>query len=277
MTSTDFESEIPLLDNTILHSDASLQTDPADYVTKVDKSIDNSKKMCDKLTQYKFEHFFSENDHPNTSTTEPKKILKIKLPKRKKCKEKSINMDWSFTPFDVSFTVHEPPLNDSFGNLFDSANETNDPDQSFQINSEISSEEESYISEEETEITGRDNTNSFSDDIKLLVFWSCILPLLTFCRICFKRAKITKTCLRGTNVIVSLICRNNHETEWRSQPTVNKIASGNLILASSILFSGNTYARIKEMLDTAKIQLFSHTTFNKLQKTFLCPAINKVY
>ena len=55
------------------------------------------------------------------------------------------------------------------------------------------------------------------------------------------------------------------------------MAAGNLAVSSGILFSGNTFQRIKELLNIAKIPVFSHVTFNKVQNIHLFPAIHRVF
>ena len=61
------------------------------------------------------------------------------------------------------------------------------------------------------------------------------------------------------------------------QPRINGMARGNLVISASLIFSGNTYQRIKEFMDIAKIPFFSRTTFYDIQKKFLFPAIHRVY
>lgn len=109
------------------------------------------------------------------------------------------------------------------------------------------------------------------------MFWSCLLPLLKFCQICEKPACITSYFEKGSLLIVSLLCENNHESKWYSQPRINEMGAGNLLLAAAILYTGNTYQRIKEMMETLKLSFLSHTTYNTIQKKFLFPAIHHIY
>ena len=78
-------------------------------------------------------------------------------------------------------------------------------------------------------------------------------------------------------VCVNLFCSNNHRTTWRSQPLIRGTGMGNLTLSAGILFSGNTFQRIKEMLDISKVACFSRTTYNNFENKYLFPAIHKVY
>ena len=78
-------------------------------------------------------------------------------------------------------------------------------------------------------------------------------------------------------LIVTLLCGENHEIVWYSQPNLSGMAAGNILLSAAILFTGNTFQRIKELLGVINISFISHTTFNKIQKKYLFPAIHRVY
>ena len=54
------------------------------------------------------------------------------------------------------------------------------------------------------------------------------------------------------------------------------MSAGSLLLSSALLFTGNTYTRIKEFMEVAKI-FFSERTFIKLESKVLFPSVNKVY
>ena len=50
----------------------------------------------------------------------------------------------------------------------------------------------------------------------------------------------------------------------------------NVFLSAVIRFIGNTFQRIKELNDV-NVSFISHTTFSKIQKKYLFPAIHRVY
>ena len=52
--------------------------------------------------------------------------------------------------------------------------------------------------------------------------------------------------LKGITLIVKLLCAENHETLWYSQPNLSEMTAGNIFLSAAILFNGNTFQRIKE-------------------------------
>ena len=83
---------------------------------------------------------------------------------------------------------------------------------------------------------------------------------------------------RGSNFTVTWKCSKGHISEWRSQPKIKDgMSAGSLLLSSAILFTGNTYTRIKEFMEVANTYFFSERTFMKLQTKMLFPSVNKVY
>ena len=52
---------------------------------------------------------------------------------------------------------------------------------------------------------------------------------------------------------------------------------GNLLLSSSILYSGNTYKRIQEMMKMINVLFFSEQTFFYIQRSVLFPILNYMY
>ena len=51
------------------------------------------------------------------------------------------------------------------------------------------------------------------------------------------------------------------------------MAAGNTLVPAAILFMGNTFQRIKKLMDLINGSFISHTTFNATQKKYLFPAI----
>jgi len=63
-----------------------------------------------------------------------------------------------------------------------------------------------------------------------------------------KKTVYDKKKKKGTMLTVSLLCELGHDTVWHSQPRLSQgMSAGNLCMAASILLSGNTFQRIKEM------------------------------
>ena len=99
-----------------------------------------------------------------------------------------------------------------------------------------------------------------------LVFWSCLTQLLQRCTICCSPASIEKKIIKGTMIIVDLLCKNNHRFTWRSQSLKNGMAFGNIKLSAAILFSGNTFQQIKEMTNISNVSFLGQSTFYCIQQ-----------
>ena len=78
-------------------------------------------------------------------------------------------------------------------------------------------------------------------------------------------------------MIVDLLCKNQHRTTWRSQPINNGMSTGNINISAGILFSGNTFQRIKEIMNIANVAFISQSTFYSIQKKLFYPAIHRFY
>lgn len=78
----------------------------------------------------------------------------------------------------------------------------------------------------------------------------------------------------GTCLVVSWSYNAGHAGgRWAAQPTCEGVRAGNLILASSLLFSGNSYQKVGMMFKFCNIQYFSHTLFYQYQNLFIAPAV----
>ena len=64
---------------------------------------------------------------------------------------------------------------------------------------------------------------------------------------------------------------------WRSQPEINKVKAGNILLFVAILYSGNTFQRITEMFQMINVIHLSSSRFYEIQKQYLFPALNTTY
>ncbi|XP_041428792.1 uncharacterized protein LOC121397046 [Xenopus laevis] len=90
-------------------------------------------------------------------------------------------------------------------------------------------------------------------------------------------SKIHKT-VEGSMVTVNLTCRKLHNSLiWKSQPTISNMPVGNILMSSSILLSGSSFQKVKEMFDLFGIAAISKTTFYKNQNHILFPAIDNYW
>ena len=132
-----------------------------------------------------------------------------------------------------------------------------------------SDEDITELSDDEEEVEGRrEELNNPNKEPKFIVFWSCLVSLFQTCFTCHQTARITKMITRGTLLMLTITCVNNHSFKWCSQPRIGAMAMGNLLLASSILYSGNTYTRIKEMMDMINLKFFGFTLYTLARLNF---------
>ena len=143
---------------------------------------------------------------------------------------------------------------------------------------ETVSENTSTESYYETDIEENEKDSSWVlDGTIFLVFWFFLIQLLQRCSICLSPAIIERSFVKGTMIIVDLLCKNQHCTTWRSQPINNGMSSGNINIYAGILFSGNTFQCIKEIMNIANVAFISQSTFYSIQKKLLYPVIHRVY
>ena len=83
---------------------------------------------------------------------------------------------------------------------------------------------------------------------KYLVFDSCLNELLKRCLNCGDVIIQIERKTIGSMLSIELTCHSGHTTYWDSQPVVKKNPLGNLLMAASILFTGNTFAAISRYL-----------------------------
>ena len=91
-----------------------------------------------------------------------------------------------------------------------------------------------------------------------------LLPLLKKC--CCGHDVQLKTSTRGTLLVVSDSCPNGHKLHWESQPLLNSMAVGNLLISTAILFCGLTYTRVANMANVLHMPILSERSSHRLQR-----------
>ena len=82
----------------------------------------------------------------------------------------------------------------------------------------------------------------------------------------------------GTCLVVSWGCSAGHKgSRWAAQPSCDKIRAGNLMLASALLLSGNSYTKVGLMFRFCNLQYFSKTLFTQYQSLYISPAVNEFW
>ena len=203
----------------------------------IDKAIDCTPKVKDVKTQYSLSHCYH-----SISKKPAVKPTFVKIPPKRKTREASVNTDISFAPQEnvIMETVSENISTESYHETDIEENESDsDPDY---YRSSDGSESENFYPEslEETR-----KARPISDGTVFLVFWSCLTRLLQRCSIFLSPDIIERSFVKGTMILVDLLCKNQHRSTWRSQPINNGTSTGNINISAGILFSGNTFQGIK--------------------------------
>ena len=95
------------------------------------------------------------------------------------------------------------------------------------------------------------------------------------CKDCGRLLEYRKTYAR-TCLVASWRCSAGHfGGRWAAQPTCKQVRAGNLTLASSLLFSGNSFRKVGMTFKFCNIQFFfSQTLFYQYQRLYIAPAVN---
>ena len=97
-------------------------------------------------------------------------------------------------------------------------------------------------------------------ETEFIVFESCLAELLKHCPCSSAVVTESSSSTSGSLLKVKLSCHNGHVTQWNSQPLVNKTPAGNLLLASAIVFTGNTFTPVKNFAEYFGLELIKEST-----------------
>lgn len=110
-----------------------------------------------------------------------------------------------------------------------------------------------------------------------IVFASCLRALFRVCIDCKRSTKAVFSTI-GSLLHVTVTCSTCElEWSWNSQPYVNGIPQGNLMMSASILFSGSLPTKALRVFQIMSCSCISNRTFFDHQKKYLHPAINNVW
>ena len=75
-----------------------------------------------------------------------------------------------------------------------------------------------------------------------ILYWTSLVILLKRCLFpaCYLTTAITNVVYKGSQLVVTMKCPDQHQTTWKLQPNCNHYSIGNLTSASA-LFSANTF------------------------------------
>ena len=72
----------------------------------------------------------------------------------------------------------------------------------------------------------------------------------------------------GSLLSVKTTCIEGHECVWNSQPIIKSTPVGNLLISSSILFTGNTFTSLQNFASCLGLKIVSEKTFHKTQRLY---------
>lgn len=111
-----------------------------------------------------------------------------------------------------------------------------------------------------------------------LVAESSLLGLFRFCPVCQSECERKVDSRLGTKITVTQKCLScTFSTSWDSQPSVGDIPVGNIMLSSSILFSGGSPTKVLRILKHMNVPTICYSTFMNHQKKYLHTAVQRKY
>lgn len=96
------------------------------------------------------------------------------------------------------------------------------------------------------------------------------------CRRCGDRF-MHRIAQKGIAIIVIWECRNGHGSSWRSQHRYNGMYAGNLQTTAAIVMSGNSFQKIGAMAKFLNLRFMVRSTFDRVQKLYVSPAVDRFY
>lgn len=111
---------------------------------------------------------------------------------------------------------------------------------------------------------------------KFIVFEEQLDKLFVSCSTCGKPIAESSETFVGSMVVVQSSCIDGHDKTWQSQPMIHGKVAGNMMIAASILFSGNSFANVNSLACRLNLAFISSALFYKIQKNHLFPVIEKL-
>ena len=146
---------------------------------------------------------------------------------------------------------------------------------------EETSEESEYSISDQSEAEYSNNNESTSasspSKVSFIVYWSSLPVLLNKCLTCCLSGSVTNITLKGSQLIVQLICSDKHKTTWISQPSAQRYLKENLNLAATVLSNANAFQKNSKYFEITNIQWITKTSYYSIQDKFLARIVNKNY
>ena len=125
--------------------------------------------------------------------------------------------------------------------------------------------------------------NSFRHELKMVTEKKFLCSLDLFLDL-FMRCCRTQGCCKvpkvkhhfvGATVVVTATCQAGHVFKFTSSREVNGVYANNLQYAAAILLSGNNFGKISRMNEFLGLSFLSESTFYRMQRLYLFPAVEE--
>ena len=114
---------------------------------------------------------------------------------------------------------------------------------------------------------------------KFVFFENCLDCLFQFCPQCCQpvlESEVVKV-LKGSFLSVNYTCSQGHANTWHSQPLLNRMPAGNLLLSAAILFSGSTYSKFAHLAHILNLSIMVERTYHSIQAKYLFPIVHETW
>lgn len=126
-----------------------------------------------------------------------------------------------------------------------------------------------------------DNVDGFTQnpnkEKEFLVFTPNQNSLLKECQKCGDVVNQQKRKAVGSMLSSEFTCHSGCKKTWESQPVVKRKPLENLLLAASILFTGNNCAAISSLASCLNLQFFCESVFYNTQKKYLFLVVSEAW
>lgn len=142
---------------------------------------------------------------------------------------------------------------------------------------EIESDDENPAIYQKSETNWLQESEELYKENKSIVFDSHLRQLFQRCQRCGAHVKFASLEQRGSLIGVTSSCEGGHKETWFSQPFTKRMATGNLVCSSGILYTGNHFASVSAFMSSCNIRFFKKGSFYNLQRKYLWPVVNHRY
>ncbi|CAC5382844.1 unnamed protein product [Mytilus coruscus] len=134
-------------------------------------------------------------------------------------------------------------------------------------------------SDDESDISGDDPADATETDYEMNRIKNLAnIQISTLCKVCNEAVNISVDTVASATYL-KWVCKSGHvANKWCSQPLPNRrMHAGDLIFASAIMLSGNNFQKVETLAKFFKLPILSSSTFHRIQKTYLVPAIDRFW